>query len=229
MTAPARFWHRYAAWSLDAALIALVATPFVAGRVHAAAQAVDRDLLALLTGFYRQLDAALGDGAMLPAQALLALADDSTIRHGIATVQSDLLHLAWPPLLAFALLGAVYHVVCESSRRRASPGKRALGLQVERLDGAALSPGRAAARHAAAALSWLSLNIGHAMALAPPKRQALHDRVSHTRVVMDADRPLPTWARGWLAAQALAALVGTVALAAHWAGLMQTALEQALG
>lgn len=227
MTAPARFWHRYAAWSLDAALIALVATPFVAGRVRAAAQALDRDLLALLTGFYRQLDAALGDGTVLPAQALLALADDAAIRHGIATVQSDLLRMAWPPLVAFVLIGTVYHVASEGSRRRASPGKRALGLQVVDASGDGLSLGRALGRHAAGALSWLTLNIGHLMAAAPPRYRSLHDRIAGTQVV--AERGIPAWARGWLVLQALAALAGVVALAAHWAGLTQTALERALG
>lgn len=229
MTAPARFWHRYAAWSLDAALIGLVSLPFVAHRMATAARTLDSDLLALLTDFYRQLAAALGDAATPSTQALLSLAHDAAIGRGMAAVQTDVLHLAGPPLLAFAAIGAAYHVVGEASRWQAGPGKRALGLRVVDAEGQALSPGRALARHLAAALSWLSLNIGHLMAAAAPRHRSLHDRLTATRVVADTQAPLPAWARVWIGLQAVAALAATVALAAHWSGLMQTALERALG
>ncbi len=229
MTTPARFWHRYAAWTLDAVPIALVAAPFVAGRVAAAAQALDRDLLSLMTVFYRQLDAALGGQAVASPQSLFGLASDAALRHAIDAVQADLMRLAAPPVLAFALIGVVYHVGFECSRRRATPGKRALGLRVTGPDGRGPSPGRALARYTAGALSWLTLNLGHALAAVPPQRRALHDRLAGTHVVAESEHVLPTWARGWLIAQAAVAVVATAVLAWHWMGLVQTALLQALG
>ncbi|MGN6512819.1 MAG: RDD family protein, partial [Lysobacteraceae bacterium] len=86
---------------------------------------------------------------------------------------------------------------------QASPGQRALGLAVARVDGAPASAARLAWRYLAASLSWLTLNLGHALALVPPHR-ALHDLVSGTTV---SDRSgaagLPGWAKAWLLLQGL--------------------------
>jgi len=43
-------------------------------------------------------------------------------------------------------------------------------------------------REAASLLSWLTLNLGHALALAAPRRQALHDRIAGTRILLRQPR-----------------------------------------
>ena len=45
---------------------------------------------------------------------------------------------------------------------------RAFGLKVTDVQGRRLKAGHALQRHLAAGLSWLTLNLGHAMALFPP-------------------------------------------------------------
>src|SRR5690606_33742877 len=82
-------------------------------------------------------------------------------------------------------------------------------------------------RHAAGALSWLTLNIGHALVLLRPDRRALHDLVSGTAVVQDEADPrakLPPLARAWLGVQLLA-LWWVVAV---WFGATNGALERGL-
>ena len=83
----------------------------------------------------------------------------------------------------YALPAFAWHVAGDLSRWRGSPGKHWLGLRVETLDGSAPAPLQAMLREAGSALSWLTLNLGHALAFVPPRRQSLHDRVARTRVV----------------------------------------------
>ena len=64
---------------------------------------------------------------------------------------------------------------------------------------------RVAVRHVAGALSWLTLNLGHALAAVPPQKRALHDYIAGLHVVDDAaGQPLPGWARTWLGLQLVA-------------------------
>jgi uncharacterized RDD family membrane protein YckC len=99
-------------------------------------------------------------------------------------VQDALWALLVPWCVAYAQLAFAWHVAGDLSPWRASPGKHALGLRVEALDGAAPTAPQAMLREAAGALSWLTLNLGHALALLPPRRQSLHDRIARTRVVL---------------------------------------------
>ena len=120
---------------------------------------------------------------------------------------SALWQLMWPLLLGYAVLGTAWHVLGVASPLQGSPGKRAFGLRVVDLQGARPRFARALGRHLAAGLSWLTLNIGHLVALPSPHR-ALHDRIAGTRVLRDADtRRLPRTATAWIALQLLAALV----------------------
>jgi uncharacterized RDD family membrane protein YckC len=105
----------------------------------------------------------------------------------------------------------LWHVGGERSRWQGSPGKHALRLRVVDAD-ADRRPTLAQSllRHVAGALSWLSLNLGHALAAVPPQRRALHDYLARSRVVSDGDGQLPAWARAWLWLQVLlvAAAIG---------------------
>ena len=100
------------------------------------------------------------------------------------------------------------------------------GLVAHRL---AVAAGGALLRFLAAGLSWLTLNIGHALVAFKP-HLALHDHASGTRVLAAHDRPpMPAWARAWLALLGLAFVAvlawGFLALQAA----MQAAMQQALG
>jgi uncharacterized RDD family membrane protein YckC len=105
--------------------------------------------------------------------------------------------------VAGAAIGWLYFAITESSQHRASPGKRALRLQVLTADGEQrVSFLRATGRWAARYLSLLLLLIGYLMQPFTARKQALHDLLAGTVVVAIA----PT--RRWLVALMLALAVG---------------------
>lgn len=223
----AGFWQRSAAWSLDAALVApiagLLAWPWLAAPVRAWA----RQLNALLQYTGQAMGEAIVSGVPLPRLAT-ALLHDPLLHQAIAATRSTSWSMAWPALLAFALVGAVYHVAGERSPWQASPGKRMLGLRACDRHGRRLGIGRAVARYGAGALSWATLNLGHLMAAMAPRHLALHDRCSGTRVVSARGARVSGWAWGWLGLLALAGFAATAWLADTAAAIMRAALEQAL-
>lgn len=236
---PAGFWRRSAAWSLDAVPVALAALALCRKRLpHAAADLAGtwNDLVEALA--QRMAEAFVSGGAAIapdPA-ALVGLARDWVRDPGLlqasGSLQSALMALAGPPLLAFVALFLAWCVGFERSAMQATPGKRALGLRVvDAGDGCGrITTGQALLRFLAGGLSWLSLNLGHLLAALPPEHAALHDRLSRTRVVLAAHAParMPAWATAWLVLQA-----GLFVLAVGWASLatgaaMQAALERTL-
>jgi uncharacterized RDD family membrane protein YckC len=145
-------------------------------------------------------------GTRLP-ELSLGLLHEPRLHAAAAALQHAMWQLAWPLLLGYALLAAPWHVLGEASRWQGSPGKRALGLAVTDRAGARPAFARAALRHAAALLSWLTLNLGHLLAALPPRREALHDRIAGARVLhVRGQARLPGWARAWLVLQVLAGL-----------------------
>jgi uncharacterized RDD family membrane protein YckC len=88
----------------------------------------------------------------------------------------------------------VYYAGLESSEAQATFGKRALGIKVTDLDGKRITFKHAAGRWFAAALSYMSLYIGYAMAGFTQRKQALHDIVAGTLVV-DRWAFTPEWDR----------------------------------
>jgi hypothetical protein len=128
--------------------------------------------------------------------------------------------------VGYVVVAAAYFIGMEASARQATLGKQLLGLKVTALDGTRPGVGRVAGRFFAAGLSWLTLNIGHALAAWTRERRALHDYVAGTRVenVDPARAAMPTW--GWvivgLHALLALALVGvTVLLVALVAAQLQ--------
>lgn len=223
---PAGFWQRGTAWSLDAALIAPLAGWLAWPWIVSPVQSWLDQVRALLQHTGRMVGAAILDGAPLPRLAITLL-HDPTLHQTAAAIRSATWAMAWPVLLAFVLLGATYHVACECSPWRASPGKRLLGLRAGDRDGRQLGPGRALMRYVAGSLSWATLNLGHLMASAAPEHLALHDRCSGTRV-RAARTGLPRWACAWLVLLAIAGLAGSAWLAQEASTMMQAALERAL-
>ena len=202
----AGFRHRYAAWSLDAAVLLLAAGALAWPKLRAAWAAVGEAFL----GVWSSTGSAMAEAMMAgtPAPALVReLPGDPRLVAAADTLQSALWQLLWPLLLGYAVLAAAWHVLGVASPLQGSPGKRVFSLKVVDPAGGRPSFARAAGRHLAAGLSWLTLNIGHLLALPAPHR-ALHDRIAGTRVLRDGEaRRLPRAAAAWIALQAFAALL----------------------
>ncbi|HET6602886.1 MAG TPA: RDD family protein [Xanthomonadaceae bacterium] len=202
MSAPRRdagFWKRYAAYFLDALL------------VNFASSVLTTILAPLLLADLFGPMLALLDPAAPPAiedlQALMwALADRAP-------------WLAAVSLAAYVVLAWPYFALMESSAQQATVGKLAVGIRVTDFEGRRIGFGRASARFFATTLSWLTLNLGHALAAWTPHKRALHDYVAGTRVEnLDPTRPeLPIWALVLIiltvALFVLVALLPTLALA----------------
>lgn len=177
----APFLRRGFAWLIDATAVSVLAAAFA---WHWIAPATSASLLA--THALQDLAAhRLVDGlvAGTPPMAMVqALLHDPAMLLAAARVQDALWSLLVPWTLAYAVLAFAWHVGGDLSPWRGSPGKHWLGLRVEAIDGGMPTVRQAMLREAGSALSWLTLNLGHALALLPPRRQSLHDRLAGTQV-----------------------------------------------
>lgn len=224
----AGLYRRSVAWSIDAALLVPVALLLSWRWTAPAASAWVEKVEAVLDHGGRALGAAVIDGAPILLWATSMLRDPQ-LTGSIAEAEAASWALAWPGGLAFALLGALYHGAGECSVWQGSPGKRLLGLRVHDRHGQPLMIRHALLRHAAGSLSWLTLNLGHALAALAPQHLALHDRCSGTRVVAGAGAGArPRWAPWWLGLLALATAGTAIWLANRAVQVMSAALEQAL-
>ena len=205
MDAPATFWRRYAAYSVDVAAVVVIAVPLLAWQMAGVPAAFDAAVEALQLRLWDLLDGALMDPAG-PLELARRWADDPGLRAGIAALADVVLDAVVVAMLVLVLVAAVWFVGFEASARQATPGKAALGLRVIGVDGGRPSFGRVAARFIAGAPSWALLHLGHAMAAWTKDRRALHDLIAGTRVVQhDAPgTPLPAWATAWLFLQVAA-------------------------
>lgn len=226
MTA-AGFWRRYAAWSLDAAMIGVpVALIAWLGNPSGLVDIGDRfDAVAARFAALALEGLRSADHPLLLAQAWLA---DDALHRAMAGLQSAIVDTLSPGFTAFVVLAAIYWVAFECSPWQATPGKRALDLAVTDLRGQRLGLLRAGVRHVAGSLSWLTLNLGHALAALPPHKRALHDYIAGTRVAQHQPRPLPAWGCVWLLLQAVGAVAATVWLMLRIQGALQRALYQLL-
>lgn len=226
---PAGFWARYAAWSLDAACLAPLVALLCASRVRHAFADAGAAYHALAAEIPHLLGDALGT-MQPPTDAARQLLMDPAIAAASERLQAALGSIVYTPLLVYVLLALLWSIGFEQSHWQATPGKRALGLVVVDEHGHRLKAGHALLRFLASALSWLTLNLGHALAMLPPKHLALHDRISDTRVLRRAPSPhLPAWAKAWLVAQLLATAVAFAWLFLWLQAAMQAAMQQALG
>lgn len=128
--------------------------------------------------------------------------------------------LDWSPLaverlaIGAMLAGAAAWFVAGERSHGATPGKRLLGLTVERLDGGAPDARTAWLRHGLRTMSMLLGGLGYATAAITERRQALHDLLTETRVrSRGLQRPDLVW--GLCAAPPLLA---AGALAFAWLG-----------
>ncbi len=214
MNAPAGFWRRYAAYSLDAAAIALLCLPLLWSRLMQAARLLAAASDELLNQVWPLLDR-YSAGAVVPWD-VLDLARDPALHAMVFKLSGGLTSLSLQGTAIVVAVAAVWFITSESSRWQASPGKRLLGLRVTDVRGQPCGRGRIALRFFAGIPSWLLLNLGHAMAGVTPGKRALHDYLAGTRVELapGAAPQMPRAARSWLLLQAAVffGLVGFVAL-----------------
>lgn len=202
VSSPAGFWKRYVAYFIDLVLIYIV--------------------LELLVALFFS---ALGISYWQQARELLTMAlnpqsSDSDPAVLLAQTESLLVKLTIFSSIAYAVLAGAYFVLCESSEAQATLGKRMIGIKVTDLRGQRIGRGRALARFLATGLSWLSLNLGHALAAWTPQRRSLHDYLASTRVenVDPSHAAMPFWAWVVIGAHALIFLLtilGMLALVAY--------------
>lgn len=88
---------------------------------------------------------------------------------------------------ATIIFSASYYILMESSTDSGTLGKRWLNIKVLNTRGERLSAKRATARFALRFLSHLPLQLGFLIQPFTPRKQALHDLLSHTLVVYSSD------------------------------------------
>jgi uncharacterized RDD family membrane protein YckC len=87
-------------------------------------------------------------------------------------------------ILVIIVLQWLYFALMESSNKQATLGKLALGIVVTDLNGGRISFGRATGRYFGKIISGMILYIGFIMAGFTDRKQALHDIMASTLVVM---------------------------------------------
>ena len=221
--------RRYVAWSLDMVVPVLAALALCGGRIADAAARAAAALDAIARSLAGSMIELLAPGAS-PFDLARGWLDDPASREAIAALAQAITTIVVVPTLLTALLALAWFAGFEASPARATPGKRALGLRVVDARGGRIGLARAALRHLAGTLSWLSLNLGHLLAAVPPRRQALHDRIAGARVLQDPAAParLPAWAIAWLGLQALLAVLAFACLYVATQHALQRAFDALL-
>ena len=129
-------------------------------------------------GFWRRFAAALIDGVLIAVVLIVCDVVLAVAFGGRSTEYST---------ISFALnfgISIAYYVGFESGPQQATLGKRALGIIVTDMHGNRISTGRAVGRYFGKLLSALILLIGYLMAAFTEKKQALHDMMAGTLVVV---------------------------------------------
>jgi uncharacterized RDD family membrane protein YckC len=132
-------------------------------------------------GFWRRLGAALVDGVLIWIVTFIVVFTIAFVfelaapRTGLGT------GLATAAALA---IGVLYYPLQESSKAQATWGKRALGIMVTGLQGERISFWQALGRSLAKFISALLLCFGYLMAAFTTRKQALHDMMAGTLVVV---------------------------------------------
>lgn len=179
---PAGFWKRYIAYFIDTVILYVAVEILSMLFFSLQGKSEIGALIDLLRAV--QTDSAVG-----------SLPDPHALIQKIETVILPALIFSTG---AYLLIGSLYFSVSESSRYQATVGKYLIGIKVTTAEGQPITWPRAMARYFAAGLSWMSLNLGHAIAAWTPQRRALHDYIANTRVEnIDPEKTaIPLW--GWL-------------------------------
>jgi uncharacterized RDD family membrane protein YckC len=135
-------------------------------------------------GFWRRFVAALLDGLILWVIETIVALIIAAVASGAAARSSTAATIGLVLFVLDFLIGILYYALQESSAKQATLGKRALGIMVTDTHGRPISFGRALGRTLAKFISGLILLIGYLMAAFTARKQALHDLMADTLVVV---------------------------------------------
>jgi uncharacterized RDD family membrane protein YckC len=149
-------------------------------------------------GFWRRFAAHLIDSILIsvvefvifiPALALVGIGVFTTAMEADPESLVGLVMIAvgayFVTILLSIILGWLYYALMESSARGATVGKLVLGIRVTDPSGGRISFGRATVRYFSKIISAMILMIGYIMAAFTDRKQALHDIIAGTLVVVD--------------------------------------------
>jgi uncharacterized RDD family membrane protein YckC len=148
----------------------------------------------IYAGFWRRLWAAFLDGVVLWALSVpfiimwlmpLTNVNMEQVEGLPSDQQMEIFGACLLYWLVTTLMEFLYFGLFESSRRRATLGRIALGIQVTDVHGNRIGLGRAFLRRIARILSVFTFGIGFLVSLFSKRRQTLHDLLAGTLVVRD--------------------------------------------
>jgi uncharacterized RDD family membrane protein YckC len=175
---PAGFWKRYVAYFIDILMLYIV--------------------VEIMSMLYFSFQPESHYQAMLDMLKTM-LANPEATPDPIALI-TELEAVIMPALtfsaIATFIFGVAYFCGMESSKFQATVGKRMIGIKVTNMQGERIGFLHAFARYLAASLSWITLNLGHAISAWTKPKLALHDYIAQTRVEnVDPSKPeIPIWA-----------------------------------
>ena len=153
----------------------------------------DKFIPNVYAGFWRRVLAYLIDWAIVSICAsIIAFALVFVLAFYMASVGIDIENENQNVQLLYFALGSfiglianwLYYTLFESSSKQGTPGKMAIGIIVTDLNGRKISFGKANGRFWGKIISGIILGIGFIMAGTTQKKQALHDIMAGTLVVM---------------------------------------------
>ena len=179
---PAGFWKRYAAYFIDVVIlyiaVEILSTLFFSFQSQSAVESLKQTLASL--------------------QTATANGEEPDLVGVMQTVEAVLMPVFIFSTVAYFVLAGIYFSLMESSRYQATLGKRLLGIKVTNANGEPIALPQSIGRFVSASLSWVTMNLGHALAAWTPERRALHDYLAQTRVE-NADPTSPRMPiLGWL-------------------------------
>ena len=184
---PAGFWKRFVAYFIDFLLVQLV-------------------LNVLMTPLLFMGDSPLASYLALvrPDGSVDLLAAQQAMQDLLPQLES----LTVWSTVGYVVLAGAYFIGMEASKRQATLGKQWIGIKVTALDGGPPGTARVVGRFVAASLSWLTFNLGHALAGWTREHRALHDFLAGTRVehVDPANTAMPLWAKAIIVLNVVAML-----------------------
>jgi len=144
----------------------------------------------IYAGFWHRFTAALIDSLIIAAGSTM-ISLPFLIAKGLSRTTSSTFWVVFDSIF-FMLIGWLYCTLLESSTKRATIGKMAVGILVTDIDGNQISFGRANGRWWGKSISFLILGIGYIMAGFTRKKQALHDIMADT-LVLARPEGIRTW------------------------------------
>ena len=151
-------------------------------------------------GFWRRVWAGLIDAGLEIVGALvltgLVYLVLAAVGRSMGTAHESTAYISGLIFIPILAVGAwLYSAFSESSRHRATLGKRLLGLQVVNTSSGQLTFGQASVRHFMKFLSLFTAGVGFMMAGWTKRRQALHDIPSDVLVIRVPEQTLSLFGR----------------------------------